>query len=50
MPAVIDWPLFLIVKACDIVISMFLGILEIVGHIAKVVSLSFRLFGNIMSG
>jgi F-type H+-transporting ATPase subunit a len=29
---------------------MFLGVLEIVGHIAKVVSLSFRLFGNIMAG
>jgi len=50
LPAAIDWPLFLVVKACDIVISMFLGVLEIVGHVAKVVSLSFRLFGNIMSG
>jgi F0F1-type ATP synthase membrane subunit a len=50
MHPAIDWPLFLFVKACDIVISMFLGVLEIVGHIAKVVSLSFRLFGNIMAG
>lgn len=46
----IDWPLFLLVKFFDIVISIFLGVLEIIGHIAKIVSLSFRLFGNIMSG
>ena len=44
IPIYIDWPLFLFVKACDIVISLFLGVLEIVGHIAKIVSLSFRLF------
>ncbi len=50
LPGIIDWPLFLFVKACDIIISMFLGVLEIVWHVAKVVSLSFRLFGNIMAG
>jgi F0F1-type ATP synthase membrane subunit a len=44
MPAYIDWPVFLLVKAFDIVISVFLGLLEIVGHLAKIISLSFRLF------
>jgi F0F1-type ATP synthase membrane subunit a len=44
MPSYIDWPVFLLVKAFDIVISVFLGMLEIVGHLAKVISLSFRLF------
>jgi F0F1-type ATP synthase membrane subunit a len=38
------------VKTFDIIISMFLGALEIVGHGAKIISLSFRLFGNVTSG
>lgn len=46
----IDIPLFIFVKFFDIVISLFLGILEIVWHWAKIISLSFRLFGNITSG
>lgn len=46
----IDTPLFIIVKFFDIVISLFLGVLEIVGHFAKIISLSFRLFGNVTSG
>lgn len=50
MPAYIDWPLFLLIKAFDIVISLFLGVLEIVGHLAKIISLSFRLFWNVTSG
>lgn len=50
MPSYIDWPVFLLVKAFDIVISVFLGMLEIVGHLAKVISLSFRLFWNVTSG
>ncbi len=45
----IDIPLFILVKFFDIVISLFLGILEIVWHWAKIISLSFRLFGNITS-
>lgn len=48
-PAIIDWPLFIFVKICDIVISLFLWILDIVGHLAKLVSLSFRLFWNMTS-
>ncbi len=46
----VDVPLFLLVKFFDIVISLFLGVLDIVWHLAKVISLSFRLFGNITSG
>ncbi len=45
----IDWPLFILVKIFDIIISLFLGVLEIIGHWAKIISLSFRLFGNITS-
>ena len=50
MPAYIDYPLFGLVKIFDIIISLFLGLLEIIGHFAKIISLSFRLFGNVTSG
>lgn len=50
LPKYIDLPVFLLVKTFDIIISMFLGALEIVGHGAKIISLSFRLFGNVTSG
>ncbi|QFR39621.1 F0F1 ATP synthase subunit A [Candidatus Gracilibacteria bacterium 28_42_T64] len=46
----IDLPVYALVKAFDIIISIFLGLLEIVGHAAKIISLSFRLFGNVTSG
>ena len=39
-----------LIKIFDIVISVFLWVLEIIWLIAKVISLSFRLFGNITSG
>ena len=42
--------MYIPVKAFDIVISMFLGLLDLVGLLAKIVSLSFRLFGNMTSG
>lgn len=45
----IDWPLFILVKLFDIIISLFLGILEIIGQFAKIISLSFRLFWNVTS-
>ncbi len=32
------------------VLNFFLGLLDIIGEIAKIVSLSFRLFGNIFAG
>ena len=50
LPALIDWPLFLLIKVFDIIISVFLWLLDIVWHIAKVISLSFRLFWNMTSG
>jgi len=49
LPLVFDWILFSIVKFFDIMISMFLWMLEIIWLIAKVVSLSFRLFWNMFS-
>ena len=42
--------LFPFVKTFDILISLFLWMLDLIGLLAKVVSLSFRLFGNIVSG
>lgn len=50
MSKYIDVPLFLFVKVFDIIISLFLWVLDIVGHLAKIISLSFRLFGNMTSG
>ena len=50
LPKYVDLPVFLLVKAFDIIISVFLGLLEIVGHLAKIISLSFRLFWNVTSG
>ncbi|MDR0607936.1 MAG: F0F1 ATP synthase subunit A [Candidatus Peribacteria bacterium] len=37
-------------KLFDIVISLFIGLLNIIGIIAKVISLAFRLYGNMMAG
>lgn len=44
------YPLFVVAKAWDIVISLFLGFLDIVWLFAKIISLAFRLFGNMTSG
>ncbi len=44
------YPLFTIAKGADIIISLFLGLLDIVGLFAKIISLSFRLFWNMTSG
>lgn len=49
LPIFIDIPLFILVKAFDITISVFLGLLEVIWVLAKIISLSFRLFGNITS-
>lgn len=38
------------VKGFDIILSLFLWVLEMIGLVAKVISLSFRLFGNMASG
>lgn len=50
LPKIVDFPLFLLVKIFDIIISIFLWLLEIVGHAAKIISLAFRLFWNVTSG
>ena len=47
---ILDMWVLAIVKILDIIISLFLGVLEIVGIWAKIISLSFRLFWNITSG
>lgn len=44
------YPLAFLAKSFDILISVFLALLDIIGLAAKVVSLSFRLFGNMTSG
>jgi F0F1-type ATP synthase membrane subunit a len=50
MGAIIYYLLFIIAKLWDIIISLFLWFLDMVGLFAKVISLAFRLFGNITSG
>lgn len=50
MPLLLYLPLAVWVKFWDIIISMFLGFLDLVGLLAKVISLAFRLFGNMTSG
>ena len=50
LPVALDWVVFVIVKFFDIAISLFLWVLEIVWHAAKIISLSFRLFWNMTSG
>jgi F0F1-type ATP synthase membrane subunit a len=50
LPFVIDYIIFGLIKFFDIVISMFLWVLEVVWHAAKIISLSFRLFWNMTSG
>lgn len=50
MKSYIYYPVLTIAKIWDIIISLFLGFLDIVGLFAKVISLAFRLFGNMTSG
>jgi F-type H+-transporting ATPase subunit a len=50
LPNSLFYLLRLPVKIFDILISLFVGILNIVGVIAKVISLAFRLYGNIFAG
>ncbi len=44
------YPLAFFAKSFDILISLFLAALELIGLAAKIISLSFRLFGNMTSG
>lgn len=48
--SLISYLAFPLVKIFDIILSLFLAVLDIVGLWAKIVSLSFRLFWNIASG
>lgn len=50
LPPVIDYPAWAIIKVFDIILSLFLWLLEVIWTLAKIVSLSFRLFGNMTSG
>lgn len=45
----IYYPMLFFIKVFDIGISLFLWLLEIVGLLAKIISLSFRLFWNMTS-
>jgi F0F1-type ATP synthase membrane subunit a len=50
LPKAIDYPVYILVKIFDIIISLFLWLLEIIWLFAKIISLSFRLFWNVTSG
>ena len=49
MKSYIYYPLSCIAKIFDICISLFLGILDVGEYLARTISLSFRLFGNMTS-
>ena len=49
MKKIVYYPLFIIVKICDIWISMFIWILDIIWTLAKTISLSFRLYWNMFA-
>lgn len=44
------YPMKTIVKLFDIIISLFIWILDIIGNLAKLISLSHRLRGNMLAG
>lgn len=44
------WIKWWILKLLDILLGLFVGILEMISEIAKILSLSLRLFGNIFAG
>jgi F0F1-type ATP synthase membrane subunit a len=50
MHPVLFYPAWIVIKIFDIIISLFVGFLDIIGILAKVISLAFRLFGNMLSG
>ncbi|MDR0370127.1 MAG: F0F1 ATP synthase subunit A [Candidatus Peribacteria bacterium] len=50
LPKIVYYTIIPLVKLFDIVISLFMAVLDIVGIIAKVISLAFRLYGNMMAG
>lgn len=40
----------IVLKPLDILVWLFIGLIELIGEVAKVLSLSLRLFGNILAG
>ncbi|HMS90890.1 MAG TPA: F0F1 ATP synthase subunit A, partial [Candidatus Absconditabacterales bacterium] len=50
MKAAIYYPLKVVVKFFDIAISLFVGLLDIIGIGAKAISLTARLYGNMLAG
>lgn len=50
MPKILYWPLWFVVKLLDIWISLFVWLLDIIGVFAKIISLSARLYWNMVSG
>ncbi len=50
MHPLLYYPVRVVIKAFDIVISLFVGFLDIIWILAKVISLAFRLFWNMLSG
>ncbi len=50
LSAVVYYPLIIAAKLWDIILSLFLWFLDFVGLLAKVISLAFRLFWNMVSG
>ncbi len=50
MPAIAYYPLWLVIKLFDIWISLFVWLLDIIWIFAKVISLSARLYWNMVSG
>ena len=49
MKAIVYYPIKTVVKAFDIAISLFVGLLDIIGIAAKVISLTARLYGNMLA-
>jgi F0F1-type ATP synthase membrane subunit a len=50
MKAFVYYPIKTVVKVFDIAISLFVGLLDIIGIGAKVISLTARLYGNMLAG
>lgn len=49
MPTILFWPAFVVVKVFDIWISLFVWLLDIIWIFAKIISLSARLYWNMVS-
>ena len=50
MSPIIFYPMWVLAKIFDIVISLFIWLLDIVWVFAKMISVAFRLYGNMLAG